>query len=441
MTDSTLDITQSFDRPQKLLKLVDNGDGTYSIAAGLYGSTASSGAVITTRDDDFYNDAFQRLRVSDTDQRFDGEFKYDKAPLLFDDISVTGTTTFNANTRDVTLATASTSAAVSAGLRQHFANPYTPGNSQFIAITGVLNGANLAGRAEVFLRTSVTGSVVEEVIPQSSWLTNTTGLNWQYSQIFLLDFQSLKVGRIRFGLDMGGIAYKVAEITNDNEKASGFWQIADQPVYWRQYNTASYTYTEIGYGDEANAIGFRFRTDTPNATQTMKAICATVKSEGGGDLHEIAGTKFAASNGVTARTVSTTYVPVLSIQLKATLNTYPVKGMVFPDSFSISNDNAIYYELRVNPTLTGAAFASVSADSITNYDVTATAVTGGRVIFADYSAPAAAGVKSSATKGILDKIPLAVSALGVGDILSICVKRNTTTNSAVQCSLNWAEVR
>jgi hypothetical protein len=33
MTNSTLDITQSFDRPQKLLRLYDNGDGTYSIAA------------------------------------------------------------------------------------------------------------------------------------------------------------------------------------------------------------------------------------------------------------------------------------------------------------------------------------------------------------------------------------------------------------------------
>jgi hypothetical protein len=31
MANSTLDITQAFDRPQKLLKLFDNGDGTYSI--------------------------------------------------------------------------------------------------------------------------------------------------------------------------------------------------------------------------------------------------------------------------------------------------------------------------------------------------------------------------------------------------------------------------
>jgi hypothetical protein len=32
MTDSTLDVTQPFDRPQKLLKITDNGDGTYSIS-------------------------------------------------------------------------------------------------------------------------------------------------------------------------------------------------------------------------------------------------------------------------------------------------------------------------------------------------------------------------------------------------------------------------
>lgn len=34
MADSTLDITQSMDRPQKLLKIIDNGDNTYSIAVG-----------------------------------------------------------------------------------------------------------------------------------------------------------------------------------------------------------------------------------------------------------------------------------------------------------------------------------------------------------------------------------------------------------------------
>lgn len=35
MANSTIDITQPFDRPQKLLRILDNGDGTYSVAAGL----------------------------------------------------------------------------------------------------------------------------------------------------------------------------------------------------------------------------------------------------------------------------------------------------------------------------------------------------------------------------------------------------------------------
>ena len=38
MTDSTVDITQTFDRPQKLLKIIDNGDGTYSIAVSAFNS-------------------------------------------------------------------------------------------------------------------------------------------------------------------------------------------------------------------------------------------------------------------------------------------------------------------------------------------------------------------------------------------------------------------
>ena len=32
MTNDTIDISQPFDTPQKLLRIIDNGDGTYSIA-------------------------------------------------------------------------------------------------------------------------------------------------------------------------------------------------------------------------------------------------------------------------------------------------------------------------------------------------------------------------------------------------------------------------
>lgn len=397
----------------------------------------------TTRADDLYNDAFQRLRVSDTDQRFDGEFDYDKLPLLFDDISTGGgTVTFDGNARDVVIATGATGTGVSAGLRQRWANIYTRGNSQFIVLTGTLNSANIAGgEAQVFLRSKVTGTVTEEVIPQSAWAV-TSGVNWHASQIFIMDFQSLRVGRIRFGIDRSGIAVPLAQIANDNKRDTGYWQTANQPVYFRQYNTALYTYTEIGYGDENNAIGFRYRVPV-TAAQTMTAICATVKSEGGGDLSDLTGARFTASNGVTKRNVTSTtvFLPVLSIQVKSTLNTYPVKAIVFPRDFEISNDNPVYYEWRVNGTLTGAVFTSVDANSITNYDVTATGITGGRVIRSGYAGTGGSSSRNVSGGGLTSKIPLGVNAAGVGDILTLCMVKDGVSNSAVGASLNFEDIR
>jgi hypothetical protein len=255
-----------------------------------------------------------------------------------------------------------------------------------------------------------------------------------------MDFQSLRVGRIRWGIDRAGLAVPLAEVSNDNIRATGYWQTANQPVSWLLYNTADSTYTELGYGDEDNAIGFRYRIPV-NASQTMRAICATVKSEGGGDLFDLTGAKFSVSNGVTKKTVSTTLIPILSIQVKSTLNTYPVKGIVFPRDFEISNDTPIYYEWRVTPTLTGASFASVSADSITNFDTAATAVTGGRVIRSGYSGTAGAASRNVTGGGLTSKIPLGVSPAGVGDILTLCAVRDGNTNSIVGTSLNFEDIR
>jgi hypothetical protein len=158
-------------------------------------------------------------------------------------------------------------------------------------------------------------------------------------------------------------------------------------------------------------------------------------------LFELAGAKFSASNGLTKITVSTTLIPVLSIQVKSTLNTYPVKAIVFPRDFEISNDTPIYYEWRVNPTLTNASFASVNANSITNFDVAATAVTGGRVIRSGYSGAAGAAARNVTGGGLTSKIPLGVSPAGVGDILTLCAIRDGNTNSVVGASINFEDIR
>jgi len=406
-----------------------------ALTAEVSGTVGISGTVTTSRADNMYNDAFQRLRISNTDQRFDAEFIYDLQPLIFDNISEgAGSVAHRPNSRDVLLAANNVLVGNSGGLRQNWHNPYTPGNSQFIAITGVINQANLAGTVNVFLRSSVTGAVVVQQIPINA------AVAWQNSQILLMDFQSLKVGKIRFALDRGGLAEVIAVLTNDNIRAMGYWQSANLPIYWRVYNTAQNTITEMGYGDEANGIGIQF-VSALNATQKMVAICATVKSEGGGTLEQMAGIPFTAGNAALQKTVSSTLIPLFSIRVKTLFNGVINRGLVLPSVLEFLNDNPIYWEIRVNPALTGAAFASVSANSITEIDIAATTVVGGHVIASGYAG--AGGSKAGAsTKSLTDKIPLSLNALGtVGDILTVCAIRVGTVNATSGGIINLKEIR
>ena len=66
-------------------------------------------------------------------------------------------------------------------------------------------------------------------------------------------------------------------------------------MYWKIYNTASNTIVEFGYGDDLNGIGIMYTMDL-SASVTARAICETVKSQGGFPLFEIPGFPFAAYN-------------------------------------------------------------------------------------------------------------------------------------------------
>jgi hypothetical protein len=389
-----------------------------------------------TRADDFYNDAFQRLRTSSPDSRFDVNFKYDKNPLIFDEITAgAGTAVHDADARDVVLSVGDANTNSRAALCQHWYNVYTPGNSQFVIVTGTLNGADLSGATvEAFLRSKVTGTVTDEVIDI------TDNGDWQYSQIFVIDFQSLDVGRVRFGLDRDGLILSVASIENDNKRATAYWQNPNLPLCYDTYNTATESVTEFRYGDADNAVGFRFRVPR-NAAHFSRAICCTVKSEGGGDLLELSGFPFSAANGVTTKAVATTIIPLISLQVKSTFNSLANRGVILPQSYSIVTDQPLYYEIRVNPTLTNASFGSVNNNSIANFDVAATAITGGRVISSGYVG--AGGQRAGGQeKGLTSKIPLSLNYLGtVGDIITITAVRVGAQSATAGASIEWREIK
>jgi len=386
-------------------------------------------------------DAFGRQRVSAPVNRFDVEFIYDKQPTFIDEVVAgNATATHSANSRDVTLAIVETDDGTDASLYS-FDIPYTPGSGQLIDITGTLDEAAIGGgTAYVFFRTNVTGSVVTTRTDQTDWNASTVSdVDWTTSQIFSIDFQSLKVGRIRYAMVRDGLPVFVHEITNDNTRASGYWQLASLPVHWRIYNAAGVTYMEMGYGDDENAVGFGYRF-TANAGAKLRAICATVKSEGGAELLDIPGFTRSIDTALTATTISTTLIPILSIRPAATFNSITNKGLYIPQSYSIQSNNPLRYVLLYRPTLTDASWTAVDAtNSAMQYDVSATALTGGILIDSDYFSTGR-NVASNAT-GLLGRTLLRRTRTGTSDILTIAAIRNGAQDAAVFAAIKWKEIR
>ena len=331
-------------------------------------------------------DAFGRLRVSGTGQRLDGEFLYGPQDDYFDHTTTNGTIAHSANTRDLTLSLADANNGSFAKV-ESYPVPYTPGNSQLIDLTGVLDLAGLGtGSVECFVRTSISGTAVETTYAQSTWDDLEEGIDWTTSHIFTMDFQSLKVGTIRFGLVHNGVVRPVLVLHNDNQISSGYWQLANGSAYWHLYTASGNTYMEVGYGNANNAIGFRYVV-TANASATMKAICCTVKSEGGADLYNMPGLPRAADTNTTPRTVSTTKLPVISIRPKSTFGSLENLILTIPKAFHITTDQPIHYELYHDTTPDAGSVNWTDADtndSCIEYDVSATSFTGGHKVGAGY---------------------------------------------------------
>lgn len=393
-------------------------------------------------------DAFGLLKVGEPANRFDAEFTYGKLEEIFDEIigSGGGSITHDTNARHLLLETAGIGLLNSAKICS-FPIPYTPGNSQNIEITGVLNYANITdGVAQLFLRSKTTGSVTEEVYDQADW--NIKGIstyslhsdvNWSLSHIFDIDFQSLKVGRIRYRLNRGGNPIGLHEIYNDNLRNTGYWQNPSLPVYYKVYNDATYSYMELGYGNENNAVGFRYRIPL-NASASMTAICSTVKSGAGTMLFEMNGYPQSIDRGVSAKTVSTAIIPLLSIRSLATFSSIENLTISIPREISVQTNNPIRLIVYQGTTLTGASWSNVDTVSSTmEYDISATALTGGRIIHSDYIGTSKN--TNTSLKGLLGKAVLWYRENIDNGTLTIAAVRSDSTNASVLIGLKWEEIR
>jgi len=335
-------------------------------------------------------DAFGRLRTSDPEMIFNSKQLFDNQPLYWDDIQESGSgtsSTHSTNTASTTLSVSTNTAGKRTRQTKMYFN-YQASKSQLIFITGVLkysgggagittrmgyfddnNGLFLecnAGTINLIRRTYVTGSAVDDVIPQSSWNldkmdgTGASGvtLDFTKTQIFMIDFEWLGVGRVRFGFNVGGVTYYVHELSAANSLTTVYMSTPNLPLRYQIIN------------------------DGTGIASSINCICSAVISEGGRE--ETASNGY-LSTGATPVSCNNGYNnAVISMRLK---NSY--KGctvdVIDISLMTTSND---YYEwnMILNPSgVGGLTYTGITNSAIERAIApTNTYVSGGYTVAGGY---------------------------------------------------------
>jgi hypothetical protein len=393
-------------------------------------------------------DAFGRLRVSQPHTLFDSQHQdveNDKWDTL---ITGSGTKTHLPNESAISLqiGTANNDSIIRETLRTM---PYQPGKSLLIMNTfamgepkanvvqklgyfGTDNGIyfeNDSGINYLVLRSSVTGTVIETRVAQNEWnidrfdgtgyssqgtgLEHETGLNVTKSNLFWMDIEWLGVGDVRCGFLVDGLLKTAHVFHNDNRNTTTYMRSAILPLRYEIFNKGVTT-----------------------SNTTMRQICSTVASEGG---YTQINQSRSASNLLTGKNLTNSIDnPVVSIRLK----TNRLNAVVIPVAVDLYGLQATAYKYRIyeNVTsLTSASWVTTDNASAVEYDISATAMTGGTLLKEGIFK----GQESSKEIDLLGQLDGSIQLTrkinaANGDIFTIAVVPTTNNDDAI-VALSWQE--
>ena len=386
-------------------------------------------------------DAFGRLRVSQPYTLFDSQNRY-AADTQFDTSTATGGSTTYL-TDESTLRMDVTTSSGSEVVRQTYRSfPYQPGKGLLMLATFVMNTAKTGLRQRVgyfntqngvffqqsdttksfVLRSYVSGAVSDaRTVNQADWNgdkldgTGASGytLDTSKAQILWMDFEWLGVGSVRCGFIIDGQYIVCHTFTNANNIQNVYMTTATLPVRYEITNTAATA-----------------------SSSSLKQICSSVVSEGGYEQYSVG---HIARRTTALATINTTFKPLVSIRLSSSTP----GAVIVPGRIQVLPTTSQNYEVALvkNPTLTGASWVSVPTDSNVQYDVTATAITGGDIIQTDYVSSSGSG----GNQPLLDPagynwaLQPGVSLAGVSDIITIQIRTvsGATTGDAVGSLSFW----
>ena len=273
------------------------------------------------------------------------------------------------------------------------------------------------------IRSSASGSLVEERIAQTSWNTNTlktgaspnpTGINLDptLTQIFWCDIEWLGVGNVRAGF-----------VINGQFIVCHTFQHANQSGNTKVYMTTA-------------TLNPRYEITNTTATagaRTMKQICSTVISEGG--YNPLTSINY-VSSGIQPTRLSTgnVYTNLASIRL----NPATIDAVVAPSQIDLLLKDVQYgsFQLVLNASnATGLTFANVGT-SIVQANTSAVQISDGTVLYA--------GLTSSrdtfaVSEDVSRRLQLSRSANGTPDVITLCAGYGSN-NADLIWKFGWSEL-
>jgi hypothetical protein len=378
-------------------------------------------------------DAFSRLRISSNHILFGSSFKYDLLPWVYEQ-SVTGGAAITHLPNEAAAQMIVAGAADAAILQSYKHIPYRPGQSQMCFFTFTL-GAGSAGvikriglfdpqnglfleqnglTLNVVRRTYATGVAVDNPVAQAAWnidVMDGTGpsgitLDVTKSQILVIDFQWLGMGRVRFGFDIDGVLHYVHEMRHANVLDTVYMSRGTLPV--------------------------RAEITSAGNPEDMKYVCASVVREGGEEEPLYIGSTSTADVSAAGQNLTTTMQTMISIRLRNDF-IHSTLAAVGIHILNTGNSN-LYWELALVRGFTGASLNPWSntgtATSVSTTVSNLSPATGGVVLDSGILMNGTANDRTSYSKTIRESILSAYNKMdGTPDILVLRAKALTTTTT------------
>lgn len=385
-------------------------------------------------------DSFGRLRVGEPHTIFESYNRFGISNTRWNYVTTGNGSVSFANTEGCVHMTIDTGASDSILYETKKVFPYQPGKSLLIMMSttfaepkanltqrlgfyGANNGVYLEesnDTAYLVLRSQSTGIVVNNTVPQNQWNTDRfdgTGpsgrtLDLTKSQIFWSDIEWLGVGSVRTGFIIDGQMHIAHVFHHANLGISTYMTTACLPLRYELFNTG-----------------------TTTGQSLMRKICSTVLSEGGYNQVSLSRS---VSNPITGKNLSNGIRnPMVSIRLRAgRLDAVVVPSMI--DFYGIQATAFKYYIIRNVTSLTNDSWQHTNDSSI-EYDLSATALTGGEVVLEGLFKGQEVTQSINLTERFNHTLQLTRTLTQAnGDIFTIAVEPTTNNDDAV-VSLSWQE--